>query len=128
MKKILIADDEPDILYLAKSALESEGYKIITARNGAEALEKARTELPDLLILDGMMPKVHGFEVAKKVKDLETSIGNPYRPKVIIMTGVYKSEAYKIEAWKDFKVDDYIYKPFDMDDLVKRVKKQLDKG
>lgn len=128
MKKILIADDEPDILFLAQSALEAEGYKIITAHNGQEALERAQKELPELLILDGLMPKVHGFEVSKKIKELSSTLSISYHPKIIIMTAVYKSEAYKIEAWKDFKVDDYIYKPFDVDDLIKRVKKQLGEG
>lgn len=125
MKKILIADDEPDILFLAQSALEAEGYQIIIAKNGQEALDMAQRELPDLLILDGLMPKLHGFEVSKQVKALGPGLGTAYNPKVVIMTAVYKSEVYKIEAWKDFKVDDYIYKPFDVDDLVKRVKKQL---
>lgn len=128
MKKILIADDEPDILFLAQSALEAEGYKIITAPNGREALEKAQKELPDLLILDGLMPQLHGFEVSKKIKGLSSALGIPYHPKIIIMTAIYKSEAYKIEAWKDFKVDDYIYKPFDVEDLLQRVKKQLGEG
>ena len=64
-RKVLIADDEPDILEILKYNLSNEGYEVVTAKDGDEALEKARRTLPDLVVLDVMMPKKNGVEVCQ---------------------------------------------------------------
>ena len=67
--KILLVDDEPDILEILKYNLSSEGYKIYTAKNGIEAVEKAKKKTPDLIILDVMMPEMDGVEACEVIED-----------------------------------------------------------
>ena len=74
MKRILVIDDLPDNVFMLQDRLEHEGYKVLTAYNGKSGIEKAQNELPDLILLDVMMPDINGFEVCKTlVNDGRTS-------------------------------------------------------
>ena len=118
--KILLVDDEPDILEIVGYNLSSEGYKVITAENGMEAVKKAKKEKPQLIILDVMMPEMDGIDMCEKLKeDIRTS----HIPIVLLTakTGM-KNKMDGISQG----ADDYIEKPFDLDFLLLRVKKLIE--
>jgi CheY-like chemotaxis protein len=117
-KKIMVVDDEESLIELVKAVLEQEGYEIITAMDGEEALDKLKTMRPDLILLDMMMPGMSGREVCEKIRE------NPKTRnlKVAFLTVAKFSEAGKGVLGK-MNVLDYITKPFDNEDLVRRVKK-----
>ncbi|MCD6590868.1 MAG: response regulator [Candidatus Aenigmarchaeota archaeon] len=117
-KKVMVVDDEESLIELVKAVLEEEGYRVITAMNGEEALEKLKTVKPDLILLDMMMPGMSGREVCERIrKDPKTK-----NLKIAFLTVAKFSEAGK-DILKKMNVLDYITKPFDNDDLVRRVKK-----
>ncbi len=111
--RILIADDEPHIRELARLYLSREGYELDFAHDGREALDKALLSLPDLLVLDLMMPKLDGFEVAKGVRQ--------HSDLPILMLTVRREDAVKV-AGLELGADDYLTKPFNPKELVARVK------
>ena len=100
-KKILVCDDEPYILMALTDAVEIEGYDCVTAENGKEALERAREERPDLILLDIMMPYKDGYEVCKELKDDELTRDIP----VIMLTA--KSQQVNIQRGKEGKAKQY---------------------
>jgi DNA-binding response OmpR family regulator len=113
--KILVVDDENYILHILDFSLGAEGYEVITAEDGEEAVRKARDQRPDLVVLDVMMPKMDGFEACRAIKrDAELS-GTP----VILLSAkardVDQKQGYEAGA------DDYITKPFSPSRLVERV-------
>jgi two-component system alkaline phosphatase synthesis response regulator PhoP len=117
--KILLVDDEPDILEIVGYNLSSEGYQVITAENGQEGVEKAKKELPQLIILDVMMPEMDGIEaceIIRKSPDLKNSI-------VTFLTA--RGEDYSQVAGFDAGADDYITKPIKPKVLVSKVKALL---
>lgn len=116
MKKILIIDDEKPISDIIKFNLNKEGYETITAFDGREALKKFEEELPDLIILDLMLPELDGLEVAKEVR--KTS----HIP--IIMLSAKDSEFDKVIGL-EIGADDYVTKPFSNRELLARVKAHL---
>lgn len=119
-KKIMIVDDEESLIELVTAVLEQEGYEVIAAMNGEEALEKLKTVKPDLILLDMMMPGMSGREVCERIrKDQKTK-----NMKVAFITVAKFSETGR-DVLKKMKVLDYITKPFDNADLVKRVKKMV---
>jgi len=120
-KKIMVVDDEENLLELVKTLLEQEGFEVITASSGKECLEKLKKVKPDLILLDVMMPMMTGREVLEKIRE------NPKTKdlKVVFLTVVRYSEASKVNM-KRLKVADYITKPFDNKDLVRRVKKLVE--
>jgi len=106
---ILVADDERVILRLATKVLHDMGYTVLTAKDGAEAFQLARTFLPDVLLTDALMPKLDGREVCKRLKSSpETS-----SIKVIIMTSAYTATKYRTEALTAYRADAYLTKPVD---------------
>jgi two-component system alkaline phosphatase synthesis response regulator PhoP len=115
-KKILAIDDENDVLLIMKSALGSEGYEVLTANNGYDAIAVAQDEKPDLIILDLMMPEMNGFEVLDSLRESEATMRIP----IIALTGL--SERGKIREALDRGFDYYIVKPFEFHDLVSKVK------
>lgn len=115
MAKIVIADDEPDILELIKITLETEGYTVISTNNGLSAYESALKEIPDLVILDVMMPKMNGYEVCEKLKETPSTHLIP----VMMLTSQSQTKD-KLTGLK-LGADDYLIKPFDSDELVARV-------
>ncbi|HJQ70499.1 MAG TPA: response regulator [Blastocatellia bacterium] len=118
-KRILIADDERFIREMLKAILTNEGYEVITAEDGQRAVEMAWRERPDLMLIDGLMPKMHGFVACKKIKEFTAP------PKIIILTAVYTKPNYKWEAKREYEADDLLLKPFNVDELLECVRKHL---
>jgi DNA-binding response OmpR family regulator len=118
-KKILVVDDEPDILSGIRDRLSFEGYDVITASDGQEALKTAREKDPDLIILDIMLPKIDGYKVCRLLKFDKKKKHIP----IIMLTA--KTQESDKKTGKDMKADDYICKPFNPDELIKSIKKHL---
>lgn len=114
-KKVLIADDEPDILEIISYNLIKEGYEILTAKNGIEALERISSFKPDLVILDIMMPKMSGVEVCKIVRSKPE-----YNDTLIIFLTALSDESSQIKGLET-GADDYVSKPISPNVLVSRV-------
>ncbi len=117
--KILIVDDEIDTLLPLKRSLEVEDYIVVGASNGQEALIKARTDIPDLILLDLMMPEMDGYEVCAKLKKNELTKNIP----VIILTA--KDTVREKVKGLDIGADDYVTKPFHLNELKARIKSVL---
>jgi DNA-binding response OmpR family regulator len=115
-----VCDDEPYILMALTDAVEMEGYECVTAINGKEALQKAREEHPDLIMLDIMMPFMDGYEVCRELKADATTRDIP----VIMLTA--KSQQVDIQKGKEVGADDYITKPFRPSTLRKKFNEVLD--
>lgn len=116
MKKVMVVDDEPDNVFLAKKCLEKEGYQVIEAYSGAECLKKLETERPDLILLDVMMPGMDGWEVLRRMKADPAMRSIP----VAMLTVLHLSE--EIIKKKDISgLVDYIFKPFTREGLVGKV-------
>jgi CheY-like chemotaxis protein len=120
--RILVVDDEPAIRLLAQRALQGKGYVVDGAADGAEALDKVRGSPPDLLLLDAMLPKVHGFDVARQLRSDPRTRSVP----IIIMTAVYRGWRFAQDARDSYGAEDYLEKPFRIDDLVRRVEVVLE--
>ncbi len=120
-KRILVIDDEPDLLDLARARLELAGYEVLVASDGEEGLEKARTSAPDLIILDLMLPKMNGFEVCEALK-----IDEKYKHIPIIILTV-KFQPVDIRFAKALGADAYIKKPFEGKELVDKIKELIKK-
>ncbi|MCK5708410.1 MAG: response regulator [Candidatus Aureabacteria bacterium] len=118
-KKILVVDDEPDIVTGISDRLAFEGYEVITANDGQTALSIAREKNPDLIVLDIMLPKIDGFKVCRLLKFDKKKKHIP----IIMLTA--KTQETDIKTGKDMKADEYICKPFDQDELIKSIKKHL---
>ncbi len=118
-ENILIVDDEEDVLELVRYNLDKNGYNTETATTGEEALAKARAKLPDLVILDLMLPGIDGLEVCKKLK---SDVKTQYIP-VIMLTA--KGEEADIVTGLELGADDYVTKPFSPKVLVARVRRIL---
>ena len=115
-KTILVVDDEPRIVEAVGMNLELEGYQVSSASNGYEALQKLTKDLPDLVILDVMMPEVDGFETLRKIREVSTV--------PVIMLTVRGEEIDKVKGL-DLGADDYITKPFNPKELVLRIRAVL---
>jgi OmpR family response regulator RpaB len=127
-EKILVVDDDPDILDATTMILESQGYQVVTARDGIEGLAVLKAENPDLMILDLMMPKLDGFGVCKELQDPRWSKykGTP----ILILTSVREEASrrrYELETGLELDVDDYIEKPMSPDTLISRVSTLINK-
>lgn len=120
-KRIMVVDDEENLLELVKTLLEQEGFEVITASSGKECLEKLKKVKPDLILLDVMMPGMTGREVLEKIRENPKTKGL----KVAFLTVVRYSEASKANMER-LKVADYITKPFDNKDLIRRVKRLVE--
>lgn len=118
-RKILVIDDDPVIREILKSVLEKADYEVVLADNGLSGLEAAKRDSPDLVITDGLLPKLHGFLVCKQIKEFEPP------PKVIILTGLYTKPTYKWDVKRDYNADDLLAKPVEPAALIKCVKKHL---
>lgn len=115
MLKILIVDDEPDILELIEYNLKKEGYQVYTANNGQEAVQEARKSLPDLIILDIMMPKMDGIEACRIMRAMP-EFKNTF---MVFLTA--RSEEYSEIAGFNVGADDYIAKPIKPRALISRI-------
>ncbi|KYK23095.1 chemotaxis protein CheY [Thermoplasmatales archaeon SG8-52-4] len=120
-KKIMVVDDEPDILTTVGQMLEMSGFEVIRAASGKECIKKLTQSSanPDLIVLDIMMPEVSGWDVAAKIKE------NPRWNKIPIVFLTAKGDVMSI-GMGGMTSEDYIVKPFDIKDLIERVKKILE--
>src|SRR5688572_18430394 len=114
-RKVLIADDEPDILEILKYNLSNEGYEVVTAKDGDEALEKTRRFMPDLVVLDVMMPKKNGVEVCQILRAQPA-----FRETLIIFLTAISDEGTQIKGLET-GADDYISKPISPRVFLSRV-------
>lgn len=118
-EKILVVDDEPHIVQLITFNLEKNGYKVISANNGADGLKMAKVELPQLVLLDLMLPELDGYDVCREIRRDNNICNMP----VIMITA--KSEELDKILGLELGADDYITKPFSVRELVARVKAVL---
>jgi len=115
-RKILVVDDEKNIVDIIKFNLKKEGYEVVTAANGEEAIAKTYEENPDLILLDIMMPKVDGYEACKKIRE-------KYDTPIIMLTA--RAEEVDKVLGLELGADDYVTKPFGVRELMARVKANL---
>ena len=115
-KTILLVDDEQDIIDSLSVRLQASGYQIVSARDGLEALKKARSVDPDLIILDLMLPKMDGYKVARLLK-----FDKKYSDIPIMILSARGQEIDK-ELARSAGADDYLVKPFDSAELLNRIK------
>ncbi len=119
MKKILIVDDEADIIEILQFVLEAEGYECITASDGEEGLRLAKEISPDLIILDVMMPKINGYKISRLLK-----YDSKYKDIPILMITARSQEEDKVIG-EETGADEYITKPFKVDYVVEKVKSYI---
>jgi DNA-binding response OmpR family regulator len=112
---VLVVDDDPVILKLLEVNFEMEGFEVVRASDGAEGLERARAVHPDIVVLDVMMPRMTGYEVAKALREDEDTAHIP----IIFVTA--RAQSSDVERGMELGVDDYVTKPFDPLDLIARV-------
>ncbi len=121
-KKILIVDDEPDMLEILRFRLEKSGYKIVTAGSAEEGLKKAVTSKPDLILLDILLPGISGLEAARRLKKNRLTKNIP----IIMVTALIGKEVM-LEGMRD-GAEYLISKPFDPAELLAEIKVVVDKG
>ena len=117
MPKVLVVDDEPNIVELTQLYLKKEGYTVLTAHDGKMGLQLARTEKPDLIVLDLMLPELDGFEVCRRLRQDDSDLP-------IIMLTARDDDVDKIVGL-ELGADDYVTKPFNPRELVARVRAVL---
>ena len=123
-KKILVVDDDPNMVAAVEAVLQSGSYNVVTAADGEEGLRKVATEQPDLIILDVVMPGKHGFQVCKEIK------ADPKFARIpVLMLTVYPGDREKLnlsmQEGMTMEAEDYIQKPFDPDEFLNRVKRLM---
>lgn len=110
-KKVMVVDDEPDILKVIQTRLEASGYETILASNGEEALKVIGNTKPDLILLDILMPKMDGYTFLREVKKRRVNV-----PIIVLTAKSAMKDLFEIEGVKD-----YIVKPFDSAELIKKI-------
>jgi len=115
-KKILVVDDETELLKAISILLKTSGYEVVTVQDGQEGLEKAKSLSPDLIVLDILMPKMDGYEVCRLLK-----FDEKYKSIPIIMLTAKVQDIDKAMG-KKVGADDYIAKPFETQDLIDKIK------
>ena len=121
MPKILVVDDEPDVVELVGFNLQAAGYTVITAADGAKAIKRARQDLPDLIVLDVMLPDVDGLEACRTLRREAATAAIP-----IILLTARAAEVDRVLGL-ELGADDYLTKPFSPRELVLRVRKLLER-
>ena len=127
-KKILVVDDDIDVLEALTMILERRGYQVITAQDGIEGLACLKAEKPDLMILDLLMPKMDGFGVLKELREPRWSEFSDMP--ILILTSVREEASrrrYELETGLELDVDDYVEKPVSPDVLLERVGRLIKK-
>jgi two-component system alkaline phosphatase synthesis response regulator PhoP len=125
--KVLVVDDQRDIVDTISFCLEQDGYEVLTAFNGHEALGIARIEQPDLIVLDVMMPKENGYQVSRYIREDEKAGKIPKHTKILMMTARVVAEKEReefLQTWSG--ADAFMYKPFDVEQLVDRIVEMLE--
>jgi len=118
-KKILIVDDEEDIQKLLKIRLEQEGFAVLIAGDGEKGIKIAELEMPDLVILDIMMPKIDGYSCLKEIRRIQKTRDIP----ILMMSGKEEEKVRDLFAFQ--KISGYLEKPFELDNLVAKAKEIL---
>ncbi|ACL64273.1 response regulator receiver protein [Anaeromyxobacter dehalogenans 2CP-1] len=113
----LVVDDEPEIRQLVQRTLESRGWAVELATDGEEALARADALLPDVVLLDAMLPRLHGFEACRRLRSSPRTRNVP----VVMMTAIYRGWRFAEDARENYGAVDYVEKPFRLDDLARRV-------
>jgi CheY-like chemotaxis protein len=116
-KTILVVDDEADIRKILNRVLTSKGYEVVEADRGLEALRLVKAHMPDLILLDAMLPEVQGFEIARRVKSSQKYAHIP----IVMVSAVYKGWRYAEDAKQSYGVDAYLEKPFRIQDVMAAV-------
>jgi TonB family protein len=119
-KKILVVDFDQEFLKFLSHFLRNEGFEVVTAADGFAGLEMHKSEAPDLVITEAMLPKLHGFELCSRISHSASR-----KTPVIIVTGVYRDTVYKTEALHTFGASAYFEKPLDPDELMDSLRKIL---
>lgn len=120
-KRILLVEDEQDMVYAVTLQLEAKGYDVITASDGQEGLDKARKEKPDLVILDLMLPKIDGYKVCRMLK-----FDSRYKNIPVVLFTARAQDSDK-KTGKDVGADAYITKPFESKTLLDKIEELLAK-
>jgi CheY-like chemotaxis protein len=115
--RVLVVDDEDEIRLLITRVLKEKGYDVISASRGLEAIRMVQTQNPDMLVLDAMLPEVHGFDICKKIKSSRRYGHIP----VIMISAIYRGWRYAKDLQESYGVDDFLEKPFKLAELVERV-------
>jgi DNA-binding response OmpR family regulator len=110
--RVLVVDDEPQVVWVLQLALDAEGYEVLTARDGVEALAQISQGHPELMVLDVMMPRMDGWSVMREMSKLPVE----ERPRVVMVTALASSHDRATAA--ELGADAYVPKPFDMDQLL----------
>jgi DNA-binding response OmpR family regulator len=110
--RVLVVDDEPQVVWVLQLALDAEGYEVLTARNGVEAMAKISEGHPELMVLDVMMPRMDGWSVMRELAKLPAD----ERPRVVMVTAL--ASGRDRETAQQLGVDVYMPKPFDVDALL----------
>jgi len=124
--KILVVDDQRDIVETISFSLQQQGYEVLRAFDGEEALAVARAERPDLIVLDVMLPKENGYQVARYLREDEKEGKLPKRTKILMLTARNVPEKEReefLQTWSGAEV--FMYKPFDLNELVRQVGEML---
>lgn len=119
LKKILVIDDEEDMQKLLKIRLEQESFTVVAASDGEEGFKAAETEMPDLILLDIMMPKVDGYSCLKEIRRIQKTKDIP----VLMLSGKEEEKVRDLFAFQ--KISGYLEKPFELDNLVAKIKEIL---
>lgn len=122
MKKILVIDYDQNSLAALHGILAKEGYEVVTAADGQAGWDKYNKESPDLVLMEAMLPKVHGFELCQRITSERNS-----QATVFIMTGVYKDRVYRTEALRTYGASEYFEKPLKMAELLTSIEAVLGK-
>jgi DNA-binding response OmpR family regulator len=120
---VLVVDDEPDIRKMVRRQLEARGYRVIEAGQGHEALNLLKEQTPDLIVLDAMLPEVHGFDIAKRIKGTERYGHIP----IVMISAVYKGWRFAEDLKQSYGVEAYLEKPFRMADLLSAIEAALER-
>ena len=123
-KKILVVDDDPNIVKLIKTRLEANNYQVIIAEDGEECVKKILSDKPDLIILDILMPRADGYDVLIGIKEIRAIAGGMPAIPVIVLTAL--SDPRVRDMIEKEEIKDYIVKPFNAEDLLAKVKKALE--
>lgn len=122
--RVLAVDDEPEILEILTLSLQSKGYEVVTASRGRQALELLRAEVPDLVLLDAMLPEIHGFELCSHIKQSD----HFRRVPVIMISAIYTGWNFSQDVRRIYGADDYIEKPFSIKEVLHKVEQLLAKS
>ena len=124
--RILIVDDKTDIVDIVGFCFEQEGFEVLRAYDGHQALDVARKENPHLIILDVMLPRENGYQVARFLREDWKAGKLDHKPRILLLTARTVSDAQRedfLQTWSG--ADTFMYKPFDLEELVDRVKRML---